>query len=100
MCVEEGLGLTVGFQINLHFQYIFQENIQICGNYMHVHVHVAAQWSTAGSFRASKQLNRKADCWTEANPNKSKKTVRHKAKSWVLYVNFCEHRKEPVNVQG
>ena len=36
MCVEEGLGLTVGFQINLHFQYTVQGNIQICGDYMHV----------------------------------------------------------------
>ena len=43
MWFEEGLGLTVGFQINLHFQYTFQGSIQVCGNYMHVHVHVAAQ---------------------------------------------------------
>ena len=56
-------GITVGFQ-NLHFQYTFQGiNIQ-CGKNMYVHV--AAQWSTASSFRALKQLKRKADCWSKS----------------------------------
>lgn len=86
MWFEEGLGLTVGFQINLHFQYTFQGNIQICWNYMYV----AAQWSTAGSFRVSKQLKRKADCWTEAlNPNNSKKQSDIRPNSG-LFTHVCK----------
>ena len=60
---RESRNHCAGFQ-NLHFQYTFQGiNIQ-CGKNMYVHV--AAQWSTASSFRALKQLKRKADCWSKS----------------------------------